>query len=409
VEAEVERLEKLDIIEKVDGSTPWVSPIVVAPKPKNPNEIRVCVDMREPNKAILRSRHITPTLDDMILDLNGSKVFSKMDLRNGYHQPELSEDSRNITTFTTHVGLRRYKRLSFGVSSAAEIFQNTLSNSLERLDGVRNISDDIVVFGRNQEEHDKRLCKLFERLKERNLTLNKAKCEFDKDKLEFYGHIFSANGISADPKKISAIRNTQIPTDVGEVRSFLAMTNYVGRFISNYSIVTEPLRRLTKQGIQWEWTIEHQQSFDKLKTELVADRIMSYFDPDKETMLIVDASPVGLAALLTQEGKIIAYSSRALTDVESRYSQTEKEALAIVWAIEHFHLYLYGHSLELISDHLPLETIFNNPKTKTPAKNREMEVTVTTIQFKYLTTLRQKHQPIIERWRLRLQQYNLNI
>ena len=119
--------------------------------------------------------------------------------------------------------------------------------------------------------------------------------------------------------------------------------------------------------------------------------------------------PVGLTALLTQEGKIIAYSSRALTDVESRYSQTEKEALAIVWAIEHFHLYLYGHSLELISDHLPLETIFNNPKTKTPAKNREMEVTVTTIQFKYLTTLRQKHQPIIERWRLRLQQYNLNI
>jgi hypothetical protein len=106
-----------------------------------------------------------------------------MDLRNGYHQLELSEDSRNITTFTTHVGLRRYKRLRFGVSSAAEIFQNTLSNALEGLDGVRNISDDIIVFGRNQEGHDKRLCKLFERLKERNLTLNQAKCEFNKDNI----------------------------------------------------------------------------------------------------------------------------------------------------------------------------------------------------------------------------------
>jgi hypothetical protein len=252
VEAELDRLEKLDIIEKVDGPTPWVSPIVAAPKPKNPNEIRLCVDMRESNKVILRSRHITPTLDDMILDLNGSKVFSKMEIRNGYHQLELSEDSRNITTFTAHVGLRRYKRLSFGVSSAAEIFQNTLSNVLKGLDGVRNIADDIIVFGRNQEEHNKRLCKLFERLKERNLTLNKAKCEFNKDKLEFYGHIFNANGISADPKKISAIRNTQIPTDVGEVRSFLAMTNYVGRFVPNYSSVTEPLRMLTKQDIQWE-------------------------------------------------------------------------------------------------------------------------------------------------------------
>ena len=208
VEAELDRHEQLYIIDKVDGPTPWVSPIVVAPKPKNPFEIRLCVDMREPNKINLRSRHITPTLDDMMLDLNGSKVFSKMDLGNGYHQLELSEDSRNITTFTTHVALHRYTRLCFGVTSAAEIFQNTLSNALEGLDGVRSISDDSIVFGRNQEEHDRRLCKLFERLKERNLTLNKAKCEFNKDKLELYGHIFSANGISADPKKISAIRNT---------------------------------------------------------------------------------------------------------------------------------------------------------------------------------------------------------
>ena len=121
VEAELDRHEQLDIIDKVDGPTTWVSPIVVAPKPKNHFEIRLCVDMKEPNKAILRSSHITPTLDDMMLDLNGSKVFSKMDLGNGY-QLELSEDSRNITTFTTHVALRRYARLSFGVSSAAEIF-----------------------------------------------------------------------------------------------------------------------------------------------------------------------------------------------------------------------------------------------------------------------------------------------
>jgi hypothetical protein len=118
---------------------------------------------------------------------------SNPSLRNGYHQLELSDDSRNITTFTTHVGLRRYKRLSFGVSSAAEIFQNTLSNALEGLDGVRNISDDIIVFGRNQEEHNKRLCKLFERLKKRNFILNKAKCEFNKDILEYYGHIFSSH------------------------------------------------------------------------------------------------------------------------------------------------------------------------------------------------------------------------
>jgi len=116
----------------------------------------------------------------MIMDLNGSKVFSKVNLRNGYNQLDLSEYIGHITTFIAQVGLRRYNCLGFGVSSAAEIFQNTLSNAREGLVGVRNISDDIIVFGRNQEEHDKRLCKLFELLTERNLTLSKSKCEFDR-------------------------------------------------------------------------------------------------------------------------------------------------------------------------------------------------------------------------------------
>ena len=137
-------------------------------------------------------------------------------------------------------------RLSFGISSVAEIFQNTFSSALEGLDGIRNISYDIIVFGRTQEEHDNRLERLSIRLNERNLTLNKSKCEFNKDKLEFDGHIVSAQGISPDPKKVAAIKNAPVPKDVGEVRSFLAMTNYVGRFIPNYSTITEPLRRLTK-------------------------------------------------------------------------------------------------------------------------------------------------------------------
>ena len=123
VEAELQRLEDLDIIEKVDGPTPWVSPIVVAPKPKSPDEIRLCVDMRIPNQAIKRTRHIMPTIDDILMQLNNATVFSKLDLNAGYHQLELDEESRNITTFTTHVGLRRYKRLNFGVTSAQRYFR----------------------------------------------------------------------------------------------------------------------------------------------------------------------------------------------------------------------------------------------------------------------------------------------
>ena len=183
-------------------------------------------------------------------------------------------------------------RLSFGISSVAEIFQNTFSSALEGLDGIRNISYDIIVFGRTQEEHDNRLERLSIRLNERNLTLNKLRCEF-KDKLEFDGNIFGAQGISPDPKIVVAIKNTPVPNDVGEVRSFLAMTNYVGRFIPNYSTITEPLRRLTKQDTKWHWSTEQQRSFEKLKNELTADRVMAYFDPKKDTVLIVDANQVG--------------------------------------------------------------------------------------------------------------------
>ena len=146
--------------------------------------------MRRANTAFQRERHVTPTIDEMILDLNGSKVFSKLDLNAGYHQLELHPDSRNITTFSTHVGLRRYKRLNFGISSAAEAFQNTLSTALEGLKGVKNNSDDVIVFGQNREKHDKNLEKSresFQAVEEKKLLLNKEKYEFFKTKIEFYG------------------------------------------------------------------------------------------------------------------------------------------------------------------------------------------------------------------------------
>ncbi|KAK3103818.1 hypothetical protein FSP39_022146 [Pinctada imbricata] len=157
VEEELKRLEQQDVIEKAVGPTPWVSPIVVAPRAKNPNQIRICVDMRKANKAIERERHLTPTIDDLIMDLNGAKVFSKLDLRNGFHQLELEPESRYVTTFSTHVGLWRYKRLNLGISAAPEIFQNEIHQALHGLKGVRNLSDDIIVFGSDQKTHDANL------------------------------------------------------------------------------------------------------------------------------------------------------------------------------------------------------------------------------------------------------------
>ena len=147
LEEQLKRDEELGVIERIEGPTPWVSPIVVSPKPKSPGQIRVCVDMRQANQAIKRERHVTPTIKEIIGNLNGAKVFSKLDLNQGYSQLELAPESRYITTFGTHLGLMRYKRLNFGISSAAEIFQNIIRETLEGIPGALNISDDILVFG----------------------------------------------------------------------------------------------------------------------------------------------------------------------------------------------------------------------------------------------------------------------
>ena len=173
VKAEIKRLVDEDIIEKVENEpTPWISPIVTPPK-KGGQEIRLCVDMREPNKAIVRERHIMPTLDELVNDLNQAKIFSKLDLTSGYHQLELDKDSRYITTFSTHVGIYQYKRLNFGISSASEVFQEAIRSVIRHIPGAKNISDDIIVYGRTQEEHDKALEETFDAISSAGLTLNK--------------------------------------------------------------------------------------------------------------------------------------------------------------------------------------------------------------------------------------------
>ncbi len=194
--------------------------------PKKSGEIRVCVDMREANKAIGREKHLMPTLDDLIADLNGAAVLSTLDLAFGYHQLTLAPESRHITTFSTHVGLRRYKRLMFGINAASEIFQNAIAELLAGLPGCKNISDDIIVYGKNQHEHDLNLQAVLQRLSDYNVRLNKDKCHFSQSHVCFYGHIFSAKGVQADPAKIDAIQQARAPQNVSEVKSLLGLSQY---------------------------------------------------------------------------------------------------------------------------------------------------------------------------------------
>ena len=193
--------------------------------------------------------------------------------------------------------------------------------------------------------------------------------------------MFSAEGIKADPKKIDTIANCEAPKNVSEIRSFLGMAQYVARFIPDFASWTEPLSRLTRKDVPWEWTQQEQEAFD-IKEALTTTQVMAYFNPAKQTEVLVDGSPVGVGAILAQEVKIIAYASRALTDVEQRYSQTDREMLAVVFGVEHFHLYLYGTNFTVYTDHKPLLGIYKSQKSATAR---------------------------IERWRLRLTPYDMTL
>ena len=388
VEQELRKLEEAGIIERVEGSTIWVSPIVVTRKPKQPGEVRICIDMRLPNSAIKRERHLTPTVDDIICELSGAGWFSKMDLRAGYHQLQLHPDSRYITTFSTHVVPRRYKRLKFGISSAAEVFQNAVREVLAGLSGVLNVSDDILVYAKSAEEHHRRLTAVLKRLKEAGLTLHKEKCEFLKRQVSFFGYVFSEAGVNPDPEKVKDVKDAPAPTTVSEVRSFLGMVNYCGRFIPNLTTITQPLRELTKNKTTWEWGPTQEDAFQVTKTALSADTTLVYFNPLHATVLAVDANPTGLGAVLSQqqadgEWAPVAYASRALTDTEQRYSQIEREVIAIHWGCRHFHLYVYGHPLVVHTDHKPLIPLFEGSASKPP--------------------------PRIEKWILQLQEYSYTV
>lgn len=260
---QLDDLESQDIIEKVNSPTPWVSPVIIVPKSNG--DIRLCVDMRQANAAIIRERHPIPTVDEILYNVNGSEVFSKLDLRSGYHQIELEESSREITTFVTYKGLYRYKRLMFGISSAPEKYQQVISQVFHDCEGVQNISDDIVIHGRDKAEHDKRLCKALQRIKEKGLTLNQAKCEFSMNKITFMGHVMSKNGIGPTSDRIKSLLDAKEPTSGSEVKSFLGLVNFSARYIPNLATVSEPLRRLTKKNVNFVWGREQKKSFDTFK------------------------------------------------------------------------------------------------------------------------------------------------
>eukprot|EP00057_Strongylocentrotus_purpuratus_P027755 XP_011682229.1 PREDICTED: uncharacterized protein K02A2.6-like [Strongylocentrotus purpuratus] len=372
LKAELEKLVEADIVAPVDTPTEWVSSLVCVNKANN--KLRICLDPQDLNKAVRRNHYPMKIIEDILPDLTKAKVFSVVDAKNGFWHVELEEDSSYLTTFNTPFGRYRWKRLPFGIASAPEEFQRRLDEALEGLQGVSTIADDILVYGEGETvteaeiDHDTKLRAVMQRCREKNLKLNKQKLKFKMKEVSFMGHLITEEGLKPDPAKIKAVRDMQNPSDAAGVQRFLGFVNYLSKFLPNLSEMCEPLRSLTKKDVEWCWLDVHDNAIKRIKKAVTSEPVLRYFDKDTELVLQADASEKGLGAAIMQAGQPIAYTSRALTEAETRYAQIEKELLAVTFGLERFHQYTYGRKVIVQSDHKPLEIITKKNMHQAPKR-----------------------------------------
>lgn len=360
---EIDRLLRVGILKQVDYSE-YASPVV--PVLKSKGQIRLCADYSVSiNKHLKIDQYPLPTAQDLFTKLHGGIQFSKIDLKQAYAQVELDSESQQYTCINTHRGLFAYTRLVYGLASAPAVFQRVMDCLLAGLDGVLCLLDDVLVTGSTKEQHLQRLNTVLSRLQDVGLTLQKEKCEFFKDEVEYLGYIIDKNGLRKSPKKVEAILSAPVPTNVTKLQSFLGLINYYRNFVPGASSLLSPLYNLLHKDSKWCWTTEHDNAFNKIKQLLASDKVLAHFNPQATLILTVDASSNGLGAILSQiddsgEERPISFASRTLNKAEQRYAQIQKEATAIIFGVRRFHQYLYGRSVPFVlrTDHKPLISIF---------------------------------------------------
>lgn len=382
--AELKSMEENGIITKVTTPTDWVNSMVVSMKSNG--QLRICLDPKDLNKAIKRCHHKTPTVEEITYKLAGAQYFSKLDAKNGYWSVKLDHESSMLTTFNTPQGRYRYLRMPFGLIMSQDVFQRKMDQILERCDGCIGIADDVIVFGKTEGEHDRNLIQLMETAKEHGLVFNSGKCEIKSDKVKFFGTIYDSKGAHPDPEKVKAISSLPPPNSASQLREFLGFVTYMSPYIPNLADRSAPLRDLLKKDRHFKWSASHQQAFTNIKEQICKEVTLSYFDPNVETTVQVDASLQGIGAALIQNNKPVAFASKSLTDVEQRYANIERELLAVVVGCERFHTYLYGKHFTVESDHKPLEMIaLKNLKAAPPRLQRmllRLQNYDVTIQYK---------------------------
>jgi len=379
VEEQVNKMLTLRVIRP--SSSPYRNPIFVITKKDGTG--RFVLDARRLNEILIKDQFPIPHVRDLLDQLKDARVFSHIDLRSGYWQVALAEEDRPKTAFATRSGLYEFCVMPFGTATAPAAFQRLIQTVFQDLaTGVLIYIDDLIIFTKTVEEHIRLLTTVFHRLDEARLCIQPSKCSFLQPRVHVLGHVVSADGIEVDPSKVQAMSNYPKPTTVHALRRFLGSINYYREFVSNYATIASPLYALLLKDAPWVWNDSCQQAFERLITCLTSAPILVQPDFLKPFIIVSDASTHGLGGYLAQaqatdpatypantlppDLKVITYASRTLHGAERNYSATELEALAILYNLNKFRVYVFGHAVHVYTDHAALVHIIRNPFPASP-------------------------------------------
>ena len=350
-----------------ESNSPYAFPCTLAGKSDGTK--RLCCDYRPVNADTIDEREPLPIVQDVIDQLATAKIFTTLDMAWGYWQIAMHPDSIEKTAFITPDGHYEWLVLPFGLKNAPPTFQRTIRRVLGNLvnHGVIPYLDDIIIYAENEQEHLTLLRGVFNRLLNANIKLRLEKCRFAQHEVEYLGFVVSHGQQKPSPSKTAALDNFPAPTDVKSLQRFLGLANWFRRFVHNFSKIAEPLTRLTRKGVDWQWTLIEQNSFETIKRALTSSPVIAIYRPDKPVSLHTDACKIGIGAILMQpddEGnnRVVAYYSRRLNCHEERYATWEQEVLAVVESMEHFHVYVHGKHTDIYSDHKALKWLHDIKK-----------------------------------------------
>nr|GEX64940.1 putative reverse transcriptase domain-containing protein [Tanacetum cinerariifolium] len=321
----------------------------------------MCIDYRELNKLTVKNRYPLPRIDDLFDQLQGSSVYSKIDLRSGYHQLRVWEEDVSKMAFRTQYGHYEFQVMQFGLTNALAVFMDLMNRVYKPyLDKfVIVFIDDILIYLKNNKEHEEHLRTILKLLKKEELYAKFSKCEFWIPKVQFLGHVINNEGIHVDLAKIESIKDWVSPKSPTEIRQFLGLAGYYRRFIVGFSKIAKPMTKLTQKKIKFKWGDKKEAAFQLLKQKLCSAPILALPEGSEDFVAYCDASIKGLGAVLMQRDKVISYASRQLKIHEKNYTTHDLELEAVVFALKIWRHYLYGTKCTVFTDHKSLQHILN--------------------------------------------------